>query len=70
MLKSLSLEARQDIKTLHVSIRPRGLAAAPPTASFVKPVWMSRPTTRILSGPFITRVPFFLLFGFNKGIRK
>ena len=26
--------------------------------------------SRILSGPFIIRVPFFLLFGFNKGIRK
>ena len=26
--------------------------------------------TRILSGPFIIWVPFFLLFGFNKGIRK
>ena len=28
------------------------------------------PVPRILSGPFIIRVPFFLLFGFNKGIRK
>ena len=26
--------------------------------------------TRFLSGPFIIRVPFFLIFSFNKGTRK
>ena len=30
----------------------------------------TRAITRILSGPFIIRVPFFPLFGFNKGTRK
>ena len=32
-----------------------------------KPIEIIKAPTRILSGPFIIRVPFFLIFSFNKG---